>query len=180
MRWTLQSCWSVHFQVGSQIQNSAVVPSSWLATQLEAVCCPAFAKRGWTRTVRDYRRGKSKGQTAGQERRRGWPRFYFRRGCLIDALVNADAVQAVSPGFMENNQLCFNAYWRGGEVLIVELILPSTSYLNDSLGALKIVQSLKLCPALCDSMDYSMSDFPCLSLSPGVSATHVHWVSDAV
>ena len=23
-------------------------------------------------------------------------------------------------------------------------------------------------------MDYSMSDFPCLSLSPGVSATHVH------
>lgn len=59
-------------------------------------------------------------------------------------------------------------------MLIVELILPSSSYLNDSFGALKIVQSLKLCPTLCDFMDYSMSDFPCLSLSPGVSATHVH------
>lgn len=28
------------------------------------------------------------------KRRRGWPRFYFRRGCLIYAFVNASAVQA--------------------------------------------------------------------------------------
>ena len=59
-------------------------------------------------------------------------------------------------------------------MLIVELTLPSTSYLNDSFGALKIVQSLKLCPTLRDPMDYSMPDFPVFHYLPEFTQTHVH------
>jgi len=38
----------------------------------------------------------------------------------------------------------------------------------------------KLCPTVCDSMDYSMPGFPVLHYLPEFAQTHVHWVSDAI
>ena len=38
----------------------------------------------------------------------------------------------------------------------------------------------KLCPTLCDPMDYSMPGFLILHSLPEFAQTHVHWVSDAI
>ena len=38
----------------------------------------------------------------------------------------------------------------------------------------------KLCPTLCDPMDYSTSGFPVLQSLPEFAQTHVHWVNDAI
>ena len=38
----------------------------------------------------------------------------------------------------------------------------------------------KLCPTLCNPMDWSMPGFPVLHYLPELAQTHVHWVSDAI
>ena len=38
----------------------------------------------------------------------------------------------------------------------------------------------KLCPTLCDPMDYSTPGFPVLHYLPEFAQTHVHWVSDPI
>ena len=38
----------------------------------------------------------------------------------------------------------------------------------------------KLCPALCDPMDYSTSGFPVLHYLPEFAQTHAHCVDDAI
>ena len=38
----------------------------------------------------------------------------------------------------------------------------------------------KLCPTLCDLMDYSTPGFPILHHLPELAQTHVHWVGDAI
>ena len=38
----------------------------------------------------------------------------------------------------------------------------------------------KLCPTLCDPMDFSTPSFPVLHHLPESAQTHVHWVSDAI
>ena len=43
-----------------------------------------------------------------------------------------------------------------------------------------VVQSPKLCPALCDPMDCSTPGFPVLHYLPGLAQTHVHWVRDGL
>ena len=43
-----------------------------------------------------------------------------------------------------------------------------------------VVQSLKLCPTLCDPMDYSTPGFLVLHCLPQFSQTHVHLVDDAI
>ena len=38
----------------------------------------------------------------------------------------------------------------------------------------------KLCPTLCDPMDWGRQDFPALHYLPEFAQTHVHWVGDAI
>ena len=38
----------------------------------------------------------------------------------------------------------------------------------------------KLCPTLCDPMDYSTPGFPVFHCLPEFAQTHVHWVNDAI
>ena len=38
----------------------------------------------------------------------------------------------------------------------------------------------KLCPTLCDLIDWGMPGFPVLHCLPHFTQTHVHWVSDAI
>ena len=38
----------------------------------------------------------------------------------------------------------------------------------------------KLCPTLCNPMDWGRQDFPALHYLPEFAQTHVHWVGDAI
>ena len=61
------------------------------------------------------------------------------------------------------------------EMELTSLVLETLSLNHDCCCSVT-----KLCPTLCNSMDWSTSGFPVFHYLPEFAQTHVHWVSDAI
>ena len=70
--------------------------------------------------------------------------------------------------------------WEGTEVLVWKWSPVATSDKSKKLSYICFCSVTKLCPTLCNPMDYSIPGFLILPFLPEFAQIHVQWVSDAV
>ena len=73
-------------------------------------------------------------------------------------------------------QILIQKFWDGSRVLIFKVKI-SLGQFKSTHGCCSVT---KLCPALCDSVNYSLPRFPVFHHLPEFAQTHDHWVSNII